>query len=80
MESRRGRPHASLWVLDATDLGNIRPLSVYQASEVDSPWSRSAPGRFGANQFFERMKKGATWLLTRDRGAVLRVQYWPPLA
>ncbi len=65
MESRRGRPHASLWVLDATDLGNIRPLSVYQASEVDSPWSRSAPGRFGAHQFFERMKKGTlvycTW-------------------
>ena len=28
----------------------------------------------------EPKKKGATWLLTRDRGAVRRVQYWPPLA
>jgi hypothetical protein len=52
-------------VLDATDLGNIKPLSVYQASELDSPWSRAAPGRFGAHQFFERMKGGTlvycTW-------------------
>jgi 8-oxo-(d)GTP phosphatase len=28
----------------------------------------------------EPKKKGATWLLTRARGAVRRVQYWPPLA
>jgi hypothetical protein len=25
-------------------------------------------------------KKGATWLLARDGGAVRQVRYWPPLA
>ena len=25
-------------------------------------------------------KKGATWLLTRDGGAIRQVRYWPPLA
>src|SRR4029079_3966852 len=44
------------WVFDATDLGNIQPLSIFQVSELDSPWSRAMPGRFGAHQFFERMK------------------------
>jgi hypothetical protein len=57
MEARRGRPHAALWVFDVTDFSSIKPLSVFQVSELDSPWSRSAPGRFGAHQFLERMKK-----------------------
>jgi len=56
MERRRGRPHACLWVLDVTDLKNIRPLSLFEVSELDSPWSRAAPGRFGAHQFQEHMK------------------------
>lgn len=56
MEKRRGRPHAALWVFDITDFKNIKPLSVYQASELDSPWSRAAPGRFGAHQYWERMR------------------------
>lgn len=48
-----GQPHAGLWVFDVTDLGNIRPLSMFQVSELDSPWSRS--GRFGAHQFQEHL-------------------------
>ena len=56
MAKRRGRPHASLWVLDVTDFKNIKPLSIFEVSELDSPWSRAAPGRFGAHQFWERMK------------------------
>jgi hypothetical protein len=32
---RRGCPHACLWVFDATDPTNIKPLSVYSASELD---------------------------------------------
>ena len=55
MERRRGRPHACLWVLDVTDLARIRPLSIYEVSELDSPWSRATPGRFGAHQFQEHM-------------------------
>ena len=28
---------------------------MFEVSELDSPWSRAAPGRFGAHQFQERM-------------------------
>ena len=55
VERRRGRPHGCLWVLDVTDLANIKPLSLYEVSEMDSPWSRATPGRFGAHQFQEFM-------------------------
>jgi len=47
-------------VFDITDLKNIKPLSIYEVSELDSPWSRAAPGRFGAHQFQEHMKGGDT--------------------
>ena len=56
MARRRGRPHACLWVFDVTDFASIKPLSIFQVSELDSPWSRAAPGRFGSHQFLERMK------------------------
>ena len=55
MERRRGRPHACLWVLDVTDLDKMKPLSLFEVSELDSPWSRATPGRFGAHQFQEHM-------------------------
>jgi len=56
MERRRGRPHGCLWILDVTDLKKIQPLSIFEVSELDSPWSRAAPGRFGAHQFQEHME------------------------
>jgi hypothetical protein len=56
MERRRGRPHACLWVLDVTNVAAMRPLAMYEVSELDSPWSRATPGRFGAHQFQEHMK------------------------
>jgi hypothetical protein len=33
---------------------------MFEVSELDSPWSRTAPGRFGAHQFQEHMKGGDT--------------------
>jgi hypothetical protein len=60
MAKRRGRPHACMWVFDIGDLKKIQPLAVYEVSELDSPWSRAAPGRFGAHQFQEHMKGGDT--------------------
>ena len=57
-----GQPHAGLWVFDVADLTDIRPLSMFQVSEMDSPWSRT--GRFGAHQFQEHMSDTlvfATW-------------------
>jgi hypothetical protein len=56
MERRRGRPHGCLWVLDVSELAQIKPLALFEVSELDSPWSRSAPGRFGAHQFQEHMQ------------------------
>ena len=55
MERRKGRPHGCLWVFDVSDLKSIKPLSIFEVSELDSPWSRAAPGRFGAHQFQEHM-------------------------
>src|SRR5690606_23459311 len=56
MARRRGRPHGCLWVFDVTDYAAIQPLAIYEVSELDSPWSRATPGRFGAHQFQEHMK------------------------
>ncbi len=55
MLQRRNQPKACLWVFDVTDFSDIRPLSICQVSELDSPWSRAVPGRLGAHQFRERM-------------------------
>jgi hypothetical protein len=41
-------------LFDITDLDDIRPLSTFHVSEMDSPWSR-APGRFGMHQFQEHI-------------------------
>ena len=48
-----GRLHAGMWVFDVTDVANIKPLSMFHVSELDSPWSRT--GRFGAHQPAEHM-------------------------
>ena len=55
-EARRGRPHAALWTFDATDISDIRPLAMFEVSEIDSPWSLTPGGRFGAHQFAERQQ------------------------
>ncbi|MEI8034029.1 MAG: RNA polymerase subunit sigma-70 [Betaproteobacteria bacterium] len=60
MAQRRGRPHGALWTFDITDVADIKPLAMFEVSELDSPWSRTAPGRFGAHQFQEHMKGGDT--------------------
>ncbi len=58
-----GQPHAFLWVMDAADPANMKPLSTFHVSEMDSPYSR-AGGRFGAHQFQEHQVGSlvfATW-------------------
>ncbi|MBV9827816.1 MAG: RNA polymerase subunit sigma-70 [Alphaproteobacteria bacterium] len=54
-EARRGRPHAALWTFDMTDWGAVQPLAMFEVSELDSPYSRTPGGRFGAHQFAEHM-------------------------
>jgi hypothetical protein len=49
-----GQPHGFVWVLDVSDLADIRPLSTFQLSEMESPWSRSG-ARFGAHQYQEHL-------------------------
>jgi hypothetical protein len=79
LERRRGRPHACLWVLDVTDLAKIQPLAMFEVSELDSPWSRAAPGRCGAHQFHERMD-GTLVYCTWFAGGLRIVDIADPLA
>ncbi len=60
MAKRRGRPHGALWTFDITNPEKIQPLAIFEVSELDSPWSRAAPGRFGGHQFQEHWKGGDT--------------------
>ena len=50
-----------MWVFDVTDFDNIQALSIFDVSEMDSPWSR-APGRFGAHQFREKLDTTLVYL------------------
>ncbi len=52
---RRHQPRANLWLFDVSDMDAIKPLSIFQVGELDSPWSRTPKARFGAHQFHEKM-------------------------
>jgi hypothetical protein len=79
MARRRGRPHGCLWVFDVTDLADIKPLSIYEVSELDSPWSRATPGRFGAHQFQEQ-RRGTRVYCTWFAGGLRVVDVADPMA
>jgi len=52
-EQRRGRLHAGMSTYDVTGY-DVRPLSLFDVSELDSPFARTPGARFGAHQFHER--------------------------
>ena len=54
-EARRGRLHAGMSLFDISDYANVKPLSLFEVSELDSPFARAPGARFGAHQFHERM-------------------------
>jgi hypothetical protein len=54
-EARRGRLHAGILLFDISNYGEVKPLSLFEVSELDSPFSRTPGARFGAHQFHERM-------------------------
>jgi hypothetical protein len=54
-QARRGRLHACISIFDVSDYANVKPLSLFEVSELDSPYSRTPGARFGAHQFHERM-------------------------
>ena len=54
-QARCGRPHAGICVFDISDYANVKPLSLFEVSELDSPFARTFGARFGAHQFHERM-------------------------
>jgi hypothetical protein len=54
-QARRGRPHAGMSVFDVSDHANVKALSLFEVSELDSPFARTPGARFGAHQFHERM-------------------------
>lgn len=47
-----GRSRGALWVFDVEDPAAMRPLSLFELGELESPWSGA--GRFGAGQIAER--------------------------
>lgn len=49
-----GQAPANLWVFDVTDFNDIKALSSFHVSELESPWA-AAGSRFGAHQFHERI-------------------------
>jgi len=63
-QHRHGRLHGFLWIFDVTDLSDMKPVSIFDVSEMDSPWSRTPGTRFGAHQYHERLDSTlvyATW-------------------
>lgn len=54
-EQRRGRLHAGLSTYDVTSYQEVRPLALFEVSELDSPFARTPGARFGAHQFHEHM-------------------------
>lgn len=50
-----GQAPANLWVFDVTDFDDIKALSSFHVSELESPWAGSAC-RFGAHQFHEHIE------------------------
>lgn len=59
-----GRLHGFAWVMDVTDIQNMRPVSAWDLSERASPWVGQPGARFGAHQFRERLDSThvyATW-------------------
>jgi hypothetical protein len=65
--------------LDVTDLKKIQPLSLFEVSELDSPWSRATPGRFGAHQFQEHVQ-GTLAYCTWFSGGLRIVDVADPMA
>ena len=54
-QARRGRLHAGMSTYDVSDYSNVKPLALFEVSELDSPFARTPGARFGAHQFHERM-------------------------
>jgi hypothetical protein len=54
-DARRGRLHAGISIFDVSDYGAVKPLSLFEVSELDSPFARVPGTRFGAHQYHERM-------------------------
>jgi hypothetical protein len=70
-QARRGRMHACITTYDVSDYSNVRPLTIFEVSELESPYARTPGARFGAHQFHERMTGAlvhAVWF-----GAGLRI-------
>jgi hypothetical protein len=53
-EQRRGRVHAGMSTYDVSDYEQVKPLALFEVSELDSPFARTPGARFGAHQFHER--------------------------
>jgi hypothetical protein len=58
-----GQLHGFMWIMDASDPANLKPISTFALSEFASPFSQTG-ARFGAHQFQEKQAGSlvfATW-------------------
>jgi len=58
----KGRLHGFLWVLDVTDLDQIRAISAFDVGELESPWAGLPGVRFGAHQYREKLDTTLVYL------------------
>ena len=61
-EHVKGRLHGFLWVLDVTDLDQIRAISAFGVGELESPWAGLPGVRFGAHQYREKLDTTLVYL------------------
>lgn len=57
-----GRLHGFLWILDVTDLNDIRTVSAFDVGERYCPWIGDPGARFGAHQYHERLDSTLVYL------------------
>lgn len=61
-DHKPGRLHGFLWVLDVTDLTDIRTVSAFDVGERFCPWIGEPGARFGAHQFQEKLNSTLVYL------------------
>lgn len=63
-DHKPGRLHGFLWVMDVTDLSDIKAVAAWDLTERASPWVGQPGVRFGAHQYREKLDGNlvyATW-------------------
>lgn len=61
-DHKLGRLHGFLWILDVTDLSDIKSVAAFDVGERHCPWIHEPGARFGAHQYRERLDSNLVYL------------------